>query len=188
MSKEHSGFEIDALVADLKSKLSEYGIPLDEWGVGKAKTLRHLAQEVLAGETVLVESGREILRRVEFVHIEVTYDNGQSKLRLVEEKQVFRDGRERRRNLTGVSEKMLPGENPTSAAARALREEIGVYDSHLSYQSSETETISSPSYPGLKTEYLKHEAESVIDESDFQPEGYIEEQDDKTTYFVWQRA
>ena len=49
----------------------------------------------------------------------------------------------------------------------------------------EEESKVSPSYPGLATEYLRHEMKTNLSAAAFKPEGYIEHQADKSTYFVW---
>ncbi len=172
----------------IKQKLEKHGISTENWGVGKAKTLEHLVKEVLAGETHLVESGNELLRRVEFVHVEVYFSKDGVTFQLIEDRQEFSDGRTRRRGLSGVSEKMSPNENVMNAITRALREELGVtHSTDIEYIGREDETIDSPSYPGLKTEYKKHEGSVNLSERDFNPSGYIEVQKDKKTFFVWKQ-
>lgn len=51
----------------------------------------------------------------------------------------------------------------------------------------DVETLDSPSYPGLRSVYTKHNAEVQVNSSDFRQDGYKEEQSDKTTYFVWEQ-
>lgn len=138
---------------------------------------------------MLIESGGEIFRRVELVHVSIEYADDSGRWELVEEKQVFNDGRERVRGLTGVSEKMFPGETPADAARRALREEIGVEsDVELNYLGERQTRIDSPSYPGLKSEYLHHEYGVELPAADYSPEGYQETEGGKTTFFVWRPA
>lgn len=186
MSKEHTQDTLQAKTLEVKKLLQTYGVPVEQFGTGKAKTLEHLAQEILEGETVLVDKDGEIVRRVELVHIDVRFTQNGVELQLVEDRQVFTDGRERRRGLTGISEKMKPGENPSLSAKRALAEEIGVVVmTDVQSIGTEEETKTSPSYPGLSTEYLRHEMATTISEADFREDGYAEVQPDKTTYFVW---
>ena len=111
--------QLNAKISEIAGQLNGYGIPLDQWGKGKAKTIGHLAKEIIEGETVLVNKGSEIVRRVELVHVDVRHTNGDVELQFVEDRQVFKDGRERRRGLTGVSEKIKPGKDPRVAAERA---------------------------------------------------------------------
>lgn len=44
----------------------------------------------------------------------------------------------------------------------------------------------SSSYPGLIAFYTVHTFNTILGEQEFNPEGYIEEQEDKTTYFIWE--
>jgi hypothetical protein len=188
MSKERTQDPLQAKTSEVKKLLQTYGVPVEQFGTGKAKTLEHLAQEILEGETVLVDKDGKIVRRVELVHIDVRFTQNGDEFQLVEDGQVFIDGRERRRGLTGISEKMKPGENPLICAKRALAEEIGVDSGNdIQVMETEEETKTSPSYPGLSTEYRRHKMKITISEKDFLEDGYTEVQPDKTTYFVWRR-
>jgi hypothetical protein len=82
---------------------------------------------------------------------------------LIEDKQIFKDGRVRERNMP-LGEKMFPDEDWQEATIRAITEELGsvvnyqpiiVFDKinpHLSI----IEESTSDSYPGLNTIYEKH--------------------------------
>lgn len=171
------------------SYLAGFGIPVDVWGQGAAKTVGHLLQEVNGGETVLTQRGRELLRQVGFAAVNVTYRNGREVFELVEDRQEFRDGRVRRRDTgSSVSEKIQPGENPKDAVERALREELGITERvNLKGGNKVEEIKESPSYPGLKTQYLRFGFQAELNSDQFFPDGYVEEQPDKTTYFVWHK-
>ncbi len=181
--------ELAAQVEEVTDRLQAHGIPLEQWGVGKAKTVTHLAKEILEGETVLTEKSGELLRSVELVHLDVRYVSDGVELQLLEDRQEFADGRERRRGLAGLSEKMKPGEDPLSSARRALGEELGVNsENEVQDLGSEQESQTSPSYPGLTTEYTRHEMRTYLPKEAFKPEGYVERQQDKSTFFVWAKA
>lgn len=172
-----------------RNYLSSFRIPVDSWGQGAAKTVGHLMREIEAGETVLTTRGKELLRQVGFAAVWVTYRDGRDTYELVEDRQEFRDGRVRRRDTgSSISEKIQPGENPKDAAKRALREELGISGKVDLKGGKKTEELKeSPSYPGLRTQYLRHDFSAELKLDQYSPEGYVEEQDDKTTYFVWQR-
>ena len=110
--------------------------------------------------------------------------------RLVEEKQVFTDGRKRTRDIGGsIAEKLLPNEEAEKAALRAVREELQVIgDLTIRPKRTDEEIKDSPSYPGLQTKYVRHYFETELDGKQFKPEGYTETQPDKTTFFVWKEA
>jgi len=102
--------QLDTKVAEVINLLNDYDIPITHWGIGKAKTIEHLATEILEGETTLVDRNGEIIRQVELVHVDIRYTLADGvQLQLVEDRQHFHDGRERQRGLTGISEKMKPG-------------------------------------------------------------------------------
>ncbi|HJZ04801.1 hypothetical protein A2634_00945 [Candidatus Amesbacteria bacterium RIFCSPHIGHO2_01_FULL_48_32] len=173
---------------ELKEFLNSRKIPYEEWGTGESKTLAHLLTEIRSGEVKIEDSGKKVLRSVKGVGINVFFSQGQGVLKLVEEKQVFSDGRERRRSLsTSIGEKMRPGELPDEAAIRTLKEELGIIGVALFNTGVEDrEQILSTSYPGLWSKYKVYIYETRLSPYHFRPEGYVEVQDDKTSYFIWQ--
>ena len=179
-------------IENLRIQLENAGINTAEWGTGQAKTLAHLQKEISGGVTILVtgETG-ELLRKVIVGGADIYYTSPEGKkYRLKEEKQIFKDGRERRRDLgQAVSEKMKPGEEPKEAMARGIQEELGISgEIPLTEAGVDDQTITSPSYPGLKSQYINYRFKAVLNDMQFKPEGYIEEQSDKSTYFIWEEV
>jgi ADP-ribose pyrophosphatase YjhB (NUDIX family) len=167
--------------------LEENRIPIAMWGRGKAKTVEHLFEEVEAGETELDLSSGKLVRKVKVVALDVFYTHGDKTLVLVEDKQVFVDGRVRTRKMdSSLGEKMMPGEDPMAAARRAMAEELGIGSTEPVYQKTVTRgPEESPSYPGLLSLYVFLFHSVVLTDGTFRPEGYTEKAKDKTTYFVW---
>lgn len=181
--------DIGAAISSLRAQLENAGISTSEWGKGEAKTLRHLVQELEEGECSLTADEQGALTRTVVVggaNVLYTSSEGQ-RFQLIEEKQVFKDGRERKRDLgCAVSEKMKPGEDPTDAMVRGIREELGLSgEISISYEGQGEKTILSPSYPGLTSRYLNHRFTVILQDSHYNPAGYVEVQSDKSTYFVW---
>ena len=179
------------LMAYLKSR----GVDIESWGKGKAKTLEHLFQEIAEGETELTENDiGEMVRQVSIVNVDVFHkDADGQRWYLVEDRQVFSDGRERRREgIVGasLSEKIKGTEDPKSASARALSEElkIEINPQNVEELGVHTEELDSPSYPGLKTVYRVFAYRVVVGSSQFNQDGYVETQDDKQTFFVWRKV
>ena len=185
--KEH--FATDAL----RKQLADAGIDTSSWGTGQAKTLAHLQREIESGETILItgETG-ELLRRVVVGGADIFYYQSPDgkKYRLKEDRQVFKDGRERRRAFgQAVSEKMKPDEEPRSAMIRGIQEELGISgEIALSETGTDVQQVTSPSYPGLESEYIRHKFQATLVDEQFNPDGYIEKQSDKSTYFVWEEV
>ena len=184
--KEH--FATDAL----QKQLADAGIDTSSWGTGQAKTLAHLQKEIEGGETLLIagETG-ELLRKVVVGGADIYYQSSDGKkYRLKEDRQVFKDGRERRRDLgQAVSEKMKPDENPKDAMIRGIQEELGINgEIDLTETRTDVQQVTSPSYPGLESEYIRHKFQATLTDEQFRPEGYVEEQSDKSTYFVWEEV
>jgi hypothetical protein len=159
------------------------------WGRGKAKTLEHSLKEIEEGESVLIaDENGELLRNVVVGGADIFYIQPDGKRpRLIEEKQVFKDGRERVRNLgQAVSEKMKPDEDPKTAMIRGIKEELAIDgEVNLVENGVDAEVKTSDSYPGLKSQYVNHRFVASLNDRQFKQEGYVEHQSDKSTYFVW---
>lgn len=173
----------------LEILLSDNGIDVSAFGQGEAKTLEHLLYEIKTGEAILEVQNGQLVRKLNVLNIDVWHTTLDGLcLRLVEDRQEFADGRKRHRSLpTAISEKWLAHEVQNKAIARALKEELGVvtFNIHNRPETLLSKKIESPSFPGLTSEYCITKCSVVIDSSEFKPEGYIEHQKDKNTYFVW---
>lgn len=176
---------------ELIEKLRIAGVPFENWGTGKAKTVGHLLEEVNAGETVLEERDGTLLRQVDVAMVDVFYHpEGGDSLYLREDRQVFNDGRERPRTLdSSLGEKRHPDETFEEAAERGVRTELGIPAEDLEFTPKGVTTRGpeeSPSYPGLQTLYTFHRSAVTLPEELYRPDGYVEVGGDKTTYFTWQ--
>ena len=172
--------------------LNKYNVPIVTWGQGGSKSIEHLLDEINSGESKLEENENGLLRSVTGIAVNVFYEFDDGILKLVEEKQVFHDGRSRVRELdNSVGEKVRPGESPIIAAKRALAEELEIVEKleFINYRFEEMAPIKSlkGSYPGLNTKRRFHFFDVYLTESCFQKEGYVEIQSDKKTFFVWRR-
>lgn len=183
--------EFNSNLIELTNLLKKYAVPCDIWGTGKSKTIQHLLDEINEQECILKETPRGLVRLIEFVGVKIFYtdENGQ-KWFLKEDRQEFNDGRIRRRDIpSSVSEKMKSGEDPLISAIRGIREELDVkIESHqllkfrdLNYDGG------SVSYPGLDTKYKGYRYTCNFTKEQFDPNGYIEIQRDKKTFFVWKK-
>lgn len=174
---------------DLINLLKKHSVPVDSWGTGNSKTVGHLMNELKNKECYLEDKGEYLTRYIEFVGIRVYYkDENDCVWALKEDRQEFNDGRTRKRTMpSSVSEKMKFGEDPLISAIRGIEEELGVkVEGHqlrkyrdLRYDGG------SMSYPGLETKYKGHQYMCYFDKSQFDPNGYVEIQKDKKTFFTW---
>jgi hypothetical protein len=141
---------------ELREWLEKNGIDCAAWGIGGAKSVRQLYDEIAAGETALEDDPP--LRRVEVVTLRI----GQGGKELVEAGQLMGDGSVRRRDMA-PAEKVKPGEDVVAAALRCVAEELGIGGAGVSVgrvaEPREPGAQSSPSYPGLPTAYVFHEVE-----------------------------
>lgn len=174
----------------LKGQLGKFSIPFENWGTGKSKTLNHLLDELENDECGLTETDGSLTRTIEFVGIKIFYNSKDERWFLKEDRQEFKDGRIRRRNMpSSVSEKMKFGEDPLNAAIRGIKEELGIdiKSTQLSKRRDLFYNGSSLSYPGLQTKYKGHQYICELEPQQFDTNGYIEVQKDKKTFFVWEK-
>lgn len=183
--------EFDQELIDLTNLLKQHDIPCDIWGTGKSKTINHLLDEIKNNESELKIISSNLIRFIEFVGIKIFYtDEEGQKWFLKEDRQEFKDGRTRRRNIpSSVSEKMKSGEDPLISGIRGVREELGIkiYGHQLRKHRDLNYDGGSLSYPGLETKYKGHKFICELEKSQFNPSGYIEVQTDKKTFFVWNK-
>ena len=187
---------------ELMRLLLGHNIPVGTWGTGKAKTFEHLFAEVTSEEVAVEveEAGgqifgtvirpRTVRRTVYGSIVRIYYDDGETSWKLVEQKQVFKDGRLRPRSLQGsIGEKLKRNELPETAARRAMAEELGITEplSLDTFPPIIKGPLPSDSYPGLESVYYMHIFEVYLPTHLYKPEGYIEHQEDKDNYFVWKK-
>jgi hypothetical protein len=176
---------------DLIERLNKHSIPIEDWGKGDAKSIRSLFNEIKEEDCILKEDENGyLIRLIEFVGIRIYYRDGDNTWLLKEDRQVFNDGRTRRREMpSSVSEKMKFDEDPVNAAVRGISEELGVDINRkqlikrrdLNYDGG------SMSYPGLKTRYKGHQYSCYFTANQFDINGYVERQEEKSTYFTWKK-
>jgi hypothetical protein len=190
VTEEVTILPIDINLDQLLQRLLAARIPIDEYGKGAAKTINHLLSEINEGEAILtVDTNKNVYRQVNVLWLDVicNLSNGDAYI-LKEDRQEFKDGRVKVRSLdSSIGEKLKPFETIEEGVARALQEEIGVdkidslYD--IGYQER---TFIPDTFPGIESTYKMYKFASVIPETSFVPEGYIEEQSDKTNYYTWE--
>jgi hypothetical protein len=173
---------------ELRELLEYHGFDVSQWGVGATKPIDALWEEVSQGESELIEADGELIRRTHCVGVDVFVElaNG-SRLKLREDRQVYKNGSVRSRNLiSSLAEKTRPDETPAGSVSRAIKEELGIAavksmkigDRLIINKDSET-------YNGMATQLVIRLAEVELYLTDYQPDGYVEVQTDKSVYFTW---
>ena len=179
-------------VEKLEQFLQAKGVKTFLWGVGEAKTLEHFYKEIKRGDSILVQSEEgELIREVIICGADIFYNSSEGKkYRLKEEKQLFYDGRVRRRDYGhAVSEKLLPDEDPENGVRRGIYEELGINGEISLDETNHDEAFRySPSYPTLKSHYIRYNYEAELTEEQFKSEGYVEHGSTCITYFEWEEV
>lgn len=168
----------------LKKRLLSLGVPLELWEKDGAKGLDDLFAELNKRECTL----EGIERTFRTIIIDVLHGNE----RLVELKQVFNDGRIRKRALPlgTLSEKLAAGERIESGIRRVF-EELGIKklgrDFKLQPLKNKTLVGPSTSYPGLLSINSVIRFRVRLPDRAYKPEGYTEVQRKKKSIFIWRR-
>lgn len=167
--------------------LTKYSIPFQNWGTGNAKTLDHLLKEINSGESSLAERDGGLIRIVSVIVMNVYFNDGNRKLKLFEDRQEYKFGRiVKRNNNDSLLEKIKPDEDISVAAKRTLAEEINITpELNIIDKGTSTEMIMGKSFPGLLGQATLYNFEVELTENEFNPEGYIEYQEEKTNFYKW---
>ncbi len=187
-----SGIRKVKSVKALRTLLQCHSVSYGSWGTGYTKQLRDLMKEILYGESVLLVRRGKLVRQVRHAQATITCLVDDVLYRLVEERQEFANGVVRpREGDRSVSEKIQAGESPKAAMIRGIREELGI-DAYVhkgltrdSRRPRKRFKASAVSYPGLAVEHIEFQFTWLMPIECFRPEGYVERQKRKTTYFVW---
>ena len=173
---------------DFVQMLKDHDINTELYGTGTFKTIGHLYHEIEEGETELTDEEGQLVRKVQFVGARILHKKDGKWWRLYEEKQIFKDGRERRRaNMPySAAEKFKSGEDPKEVIVRGMKEELNLditKDQFAFYNKKEIEN--NDDYPGIKSFHIGYEFLVVLNDDQFLESGYIERQSDKDVYFTW---
>ena len=168
--------------------LNSYNVSIADWGKNEAKELVDLLDELKGGDCYLAEkSDGSLIRVVRVAKIDILAPG----LMLIEDRQVFNDGRKRSRNLgTSVCEKIMSSETPEQGADRGLREEVKLTGVEITPKEKfkVEEKRESPSYPNLESVYFFFHFETRIDENQMKSVRLEENDGRKTTYFRWKNV
>lgn len=147
-------------LADLIRWLHHHNIDTASWERDGAKSVENLWGETQRGESILLENPPR--RVVYVVQLWIRRDD----LLLVETSQTFDNGASRTLNNL-PAEKMCPGESPSQAALRCLREELQIPPDTALIASYPVECWEkdavSLSYPGLRSVYTLYRVTINLD-------------------------
>jgi hypothetical protein len=143
----------------LSEILTKNKVDLTKYGTGDARTLKRFAEELCTGESALLEDSASVVRILEIVVMRICKNQGE--LILVEASHQMGEQVRVRNVLPGT--KKRPKEDVLQAAKRLLDEvAIDYVAVDLELGNKTHEEKESPSYPGIKTVYLKHMVKAYI--------------------------
>jgi hypothetical protein len=173
-------------IVDLSKSLLAEGIDLEKWSPSLGtKSVTDLQAEIDVGETQLQSIEGILTRVVKVVNVAVRVEIGDRSFLLVEDKQIFFTGAIRERGLKCLAEKIINDEQQEIAARRALQEEIGLnFEGELVLIGEEVKQQSSPSYPGLSTQYQIFSYQIVLAIADLNQIRFAEIQAGKISLFT----
>lgn len=177
-------------VSDLKELLDQHGIDYNKWSeIQEAKTIEDLQTERDKQECILTVDESGLIRKTEAIKIKIEYsDESGQLLRLVEDRQEFNNGKFRRRpTSSAVWEKIKPGEDPREEALRGLREELNIDAINIEHIGESANAEPPQDYPGIPTLIEATEFKLQMNNELFLPNGYVENQETKKTFFAWRK-
>mmetsp|Transcript_40763 Transcript_40763/g.113317 ORF Transcript_40763/g.113317 Transcript_40763/m.113317 type:complete len:781 (-) Transcript_40763:100-2442(-) len=160
VSKPLQEGEMDRSPQIVGQMLKDHNIDISQFGVGEARTLHQLADEVQRGAARLMLDATEhkkLVRVVDVVLVRLFSAPKDGKL-LVEAQEQFPDGRKRSlQRLPGT--KKDPHENSVQVAQRMLQDVLQMTDCAVQFDFEDKEVFEeemiSPSFPGVRTVYRK---------------------------------
>jgi hypothetical protein len=176
----------------LQTILTSVGVLRSELDSEAGEVLRRIALEIERGGAALRRNEEGMLvRESHLVRADVLYlsaDNGL--LRLVEKKQVFKDGFEHSRQLeTSISTVGRPYDDYGEFVMRVVRFGLGIEGAlRIRALGSTAESLDSSDYPGLPSMQITHRYAVILSDRQFKPDGYVEDQDDMETHYVWEHV
>jgi len=189
-SNERFVLPSNVTLEELLDRLVEGRIPVHDYGVGNAKTIHHLLSEVNEGESIItIDDKGDVHREVNVLWIDVLCELSDGSIYyLKEDRQDFKNGKTKRRELdSSIGEKLKPLESPEEAVRRAISEELGVNDYTSLYNIGYKEKTFIPdTFPGIESTYKMYQFVSMIPETAYNKDGYVEYQVDKTNYYTWE--
>lgn len=145
---------------ELYAWLIANNIGASEWGIGAAKTINDLFDEISTGQCIIEENPP--LRIIYVARVLIRQNNHI----LIELEQELENKRLRQRKLL-PSEKLKPNETYQTAAVRCLQEELEIQPDCIKIVNTDPSLlikyVTSPSYPGLKTQYTFQTLEANIE-------------------------
>lgn len=172
-------------IDDIEILLALFQINPNNW----IKSVSALFNEIKNGERILEIVDGKLHSRVNGVVIKCFHTNGHGeKFQLFEEKQVFKNGQTRERGHRFVAEKLQPGETPEQGALRGLAEELQISGPEVQimqlFEENKCEMRESLDYKGIQTLYNTYVFTCEISDFHYKNQ-YVEDQEDKQTFFSW---
>jgi len=151
---------------ELKELLFQYNIDIKNWNHERGnKTIEQLLIEIQEGESELKIVDNNLIRLLKVSSIDVKIKLENRYFLLIEDKQIFSNGVERKRALNTITEKLKKNENPLQGAYRGLEEEIGLkLEEKLTFKGEKIEEKISPNYPSLLTRYEFYNYSIILNE------------------------
>lgn len=181
-------------IKDLENLLERHAIDWRAWekeNNPNVKSINDLFNEIKSLDCDFIERNGELIRRIRVLGLKVYHESEGEKYVLTEDRQESSNGSIRRREKwSSVSEKIKMNENVgQELIKRALREELHISTGYtVKSIGTEINTQNNNlSFPGITSEYPIFKFEVFLNSEQFKIEGYTEEQEGLTTYFVWNK-
>lgn len=164
-----------------------FGVDVNSWGVGEAKSVKDFLKELGAGESFLRIDKNGIARVLRVVKMIIEDNSGKA---LIEDYQILPDGRKKHRN-QNPGGKIGINETPLQALHREIEEELGDVIKSGDYEVEILEVFNeerpSKAYPTLRSIYEVNKVGVILRKGVNIPDGYHsrDKEDGKVLVFRW---
>lgn len=180
---------------EILKMLNKHQVPWDTWGKAGNRTLEDLFNYHEKDRLYFRNgSSEQCTIDVHAAIVVVTHKGDDGWRELYEDRQVFSDGSEiRRDSFNGIAETAKRSEaTMNDTAKRCLLEELNFNDPLL-YELSDCiriehrKPMKSEKWPGIIAVYHRYLFDCIISDRLFRSDGYIEKERERTVYFKWKK-
>lgn len=176
--------------------LTEYGIPIEQFGMGTRMPLQALLDQIREGTVAFEERGGQLLRSIWLLSVDIIYNDGSHTWKLHEDRQIHldQDSREevrhkksRRKIDWSVARKVPRGK-------WTLEEAIGVVERELGFRISPKQLIEeepkiyyrrSEKFPGFRNHVRAKRWSLTLNSKEYRAGGYVFDDKYLRSYFSW---
>lgn len=188
-----------ASMTELVKLLSQYGIPIEKYGMGVHMPLQAILEQLNNKEFFFEIRNGHLFRNVKAAGVNVYFYDQKELWKLHEDRLVYLDQESKepvnyrkvkRRPEWSVGHKIATNESPRDIALFAVKNELGIRigKTRLINEQNRINYRGSYKYPGLKNHIRIYEFDLYLRANEYRPEGYSYQDRYVRSYFTWRKV